>query len=84
MLTSRGVRHKRGQVISSHQLRTVYAFLVKQIPEDSTDLIDLANVKSTAKSVMSDTPKTLQRLPVLNKRLIDILSTRAERLDFDE
>ena len=84
MLTSRGVRHRRGQIISSHQLRTVYGLLVKQGAKTIVDRATSVSEYHTARSVVIEPPKPLHGSPGPGNKLAELLKTRVQRLYLDE
>ena len=83
-LTSRGVRHRRGQVISSHQLRTVYALLVKQGTGTIVDRKMSVPQYLPARSVVIAPSKSLHGSPGPGHKLAELLKTRIQRLELDD
>lgn len=83
-LTALGVRHKRGQAVSAHQLRTEYARLRKEAP------VPPAAERVIAPDPIVPRPGRLGRAetdgtPAASRtRLAELLSTRAKPLELDE
>jgi hypothetical protein len=89
-MTKAGARHRQGQAISEHQLRTEYGRLTMERNQSVVPASDVKKVQSL-RHESPDAGTPLEPRPVMRNvttpgasRLTDILKTRVQRVDFDD
>jgi hypothetical protein len=89
-MTKAGARHRRGQAISEHQLRTEYGRLTMERNESAVPAFDVRKVQPLREQ-SPDAGYHLQPQPARkdattsgSSRLADILKTRVHRVDLDD
>ena len=91
LLTKAGARHKQGQAISEHQLRTEYGRLSidrDRMPVASRSAGKIKHyserIRATSTDMTRHRPPGKTARPPRSSRLADILKTRVPRFDLDD
>ena len=89
-MTKAGARHRRGQAISEHQLRTEYGRLTMERDECAAPAVEARKLQPLREKTPRGeicatlTQPTSSAAPHRSNRLADILKTRVHRIDLDD
>jgi len=89
-MTKAGARHRQGQAISEHQLRTEYGRLTMERNESTVPTSDVRKVQPLrqespdASIYVQPRPARKTATTPGSSRLADILKTRVQRVDLDD